>query len=106
MSVNYESALIYGYNCSDCQDEWTPEELEKMEEIGWDVIRDVYSDKFLFIGTIISQTEAGQEARKDCLRRDLEQIKNDVNALLVDTPTEMFSRLPMHRTMYHLCYAT
>ena len=71
MSVNYESALIYGYNCSNYQDEWSIEELEQMKEIGWDVIRDGYSDKFLFIGKIISQTDAEQEARIDCLK-DLE----------------------------------
>ena len=105
MSVNYESALIYGYNCSKYQDEWSSEDLDQMEEIGWDVIRDAYSDEFLFIGTIISQTEAGQEAKKDCLR-DLEQIKNDINALFAETPMEMLSRLPMHRSLYHLCYAT
>lgn len=105
MSVNYESALIYGYNCSNYQDEWSSEELERMEEIGWDIIRGAYSDEFLYIGKIISQVEVGQEVRRDCLK-DLKQIKNDVNALFIDTPMEMLSRLPMHRSLYHLCYAT
>ena len=105
MSVNYESALIYGYNCSNYQDEWSSEELERMKKIGWDIIRDAYSDEFLYIGKIISQVEVEQEARIDCLK-DLEQIKNNVNALFIDTPIEMLSRLPIYRTMYHLCYAT
>ena len=105
MSVNYESALIYGYNCSRYQDEWTSEDLDQMEEIGWDVIRDGYSDEFLYIGKTISCTEAGQEARRDCLK-DLEQAKNDLNDIFVNTPMEMLSRLPMYRSMYHLCYAT
>lgn len=105
MSVNYESALIYGYNCSRYQDEWTSEDLDQMEEIGWDIIRDAYYDEFLYIGKIISQVEVGQEVRRDCLK-DLEQIKNDINALFAETPMEMLSRLPMHRSLYHLCYAT
>ena len=105
MSVNYESALIYDYNCSNYQDEWSSEELERMKKIGWDIIRDAYSDEFLYIGKIISQVEVGQKARIYCLK-DLEQIKNNVNALFIDTPIEMLSHLPIYRTMYHLCYAT
>ena len=73
MSVNYESALIYGWDCSKIQEDWPLEATERMEELGFDVIRDCYSEEFLYIGKCISHTSCGEEARVDCLRY-LEQM--------------------------------
>lgn len=105
MSVNYESALIYGWDCSRIQEDWTPEVTEKMEELGFDVIRDGYSEEFLYIGKCISQTSCGEEARVDCLKY-WEQTEIDVEHMLREVPEELKRNLPLFSSIYHLCYAT
>lgn len=102
MSVDYKSALIYGFNCE--PDKFSYEELEKLEEIGLDVISDCYSDNFLYIGKCISKTSCGEEARVDCLKY-LEQAEIDVRHLLREVPEELKKNLPLFPSIYHLCYA-
>ena len=104
MSVEYKSALIYGYDCSKIQDEWPHEALEKMEELGYDVISDCYSDKFLYIGKIISHVDCYKEARVDCLASE-DQARIDLKCLLAETPWEYTKHLPLYKSMYHICYA-
>ena len=103
MSVNYEAALIYGYSCD--PKEWSCEDCEKMEELGFDVIRDGYSEKFLYIGKYISHTCCGEEARVDCLQY-LDQTEIDVGNMLQEVPEELKRNLPLFSSIYHLCYAT
>ena len=104
MSVNYESALIYGYNCDRSQ--WSREDIEQMDELGWDIVEDYYdADGFLYIGKVISHTNCFEEARVDCLA-GLEQAKIDIKHIFADTPWELVNKLPQERSMYHLCYAT
>lgn len=102
MSVDYKSALIYGYSCD--PKDWSYEDREKMEELGWDVISDGYSDKFLYIGKTISQTDCYEEARVDCLA-SLDQVEIDIKHIYADTPMEFVKNLPLYRSIYHLCYA-
>ena len=103
MSVNYKSALIYGYSCD--PNKWSSEERERMEELGWDIISDVYDDNFLYIGKILSKTDCYEEARVDCLA-SLEQVIIDVNHIYSITSWYLTDKLPPERSMYHLCYAT
>ena len=103
MSVDYNSALIYGYNCN--PKIWSHEARDTMEELGWDVISDGYSDEFLYIGKIISSVSCYEEARVDCLKH-LNQSEIDVADLLKHTPKELRINLSPFASMYHLCYAT
>lgn len=105
MSVNYNSALIYGWDCSKIQEDWPLEATGKMEELGFDVIRDGYSEEFLYIGKCISQTSCGEEVRVDCLQY-LDQIEIDIASMLLEAPEELKRNLPLFPSIYHLCYAT
>jgi hypothetical protein len=106
MSVDYNSALIYGWDCSRIQEDWPCEATEQMEELGFDVIRDSYYDEFLYIGKCISKTSCGEEARVDCLRY-LDQTEIDVENMLLAVPEELKRNLPFEfPSLYHLCYAT
>ena len=105
MSVDYNSALIYGWDCSRIQEDWPHEASEQMEEFGFDVIRDGYSGEFLYIGKCISRTSCGEEARVDCLKY-LEQTKIDVEHMIREVPEELKTNLPLFPSIYHLCYAT
>ena len=105
MSVNYESALIYGWDCSRIQKDWPYEATEKMEELGFDVIRDCYSEEFLYIGKCISQTSCGEEARAYCLKY-WEQTAIDIEHMLREVPEELKRNLPLFPSIYHFCYAT
>lgn len=103
MSVDYNSALIYGYSCD--PKDWPYEARDAMEELGWDVISDYYSDKFLYIGKIISHTSCFEEARVDCLA-SIDQVEIDIKHIYADTPMSLVQHLPLYRSIYHLCYAT
>lgn len=103
MSVEYKSALIYGYNCN--PKEWSHEDRDKMEELGWDIISDGYCDEFLYIGKIISKTDCYEEARVDCLA-SMEQVEIDIRHIFAETPLEYIRHLPIYGSIYHLCYAT
>lgn len=103
MSVNYNSALIYGYSCD--PKDWSSEDRDKMEELGWDVISDGYSDEFLYIGKTISSVGCYEDARVDCFKY-LDQSEIDVEYLLKNTPKELRKNLPFFASLYHLCYAT
>ena len=105
MSVDYNSALFYGWDCSRIQEDWPYEATEQMEEFGFDVIRDCYCDKFLYIGKCISKTSCGEEARVDCLKY-LEQTEIDVECMLREVPEELKRSLPLFPSIYLLCYAT
>ena len=105
MSVDYESALIYGWDCSRIQKYCPYEATEQMEELGFDVIRDGYSEEFLYIGKYISHTSCGEEARVDCLRY-LEQTEIDVEHMLREVPEGLKRNLALFPSIYHLCYAT
>lgn len=105
MSVDYNSALIYGWDCSRIQEDWPHEATERMEELGFDVIRDGYSEEFLYIGKCISKTSCGEEARVDCLKY-WEQTEIDVECMLREVPEELKRNLPLFPSIYHLCYAT
>lgn len=105
MSVEYKSALIYGCNCSNIQDEWSTEDLEIMEELGYDVIQDCYSNKFLYIGKLISQVDCYNEANIDCLA-EMDKARIALQKLLDKTSYELKRHLPLSKSLYHLCYAT
>ena len=105
MSVDYNSALIYGWDCSRIQEDWPYEATEQMEEFGFDVIRDSYCDKFLYIGKCISKTSCDEEARVDCLKY-LEQTEIDVECMLREVSEKLKRNLPLFPSIYHLCYAT
>lgn len=105
MSVNYKSALIYGCDCSNIQDEWSTEACEKMMALGYDVISDCYDNKFLYIGKTISETECFEEARVNCLD-EMEQAIIDLRDLIQHTPWELKKHLPICKSLYHICYAT
>jgi hypothetical protein len=76
-----------------------------MEEFGFDVIRDGYSEEFLYIGKCISKTSYSEEARVDCLKY-LDQTEIDVENMLREVPKELKRNLPLFSSIYHLCYAT
>ena len=102
MSVNYESALIYGYKCNPADWDWA--DLEHMEDKGWDVIRDNYSDEFLYIGRIISHSVLGEEKQVDILQKVIENMSLD---LIDDIPLHLFCRMSEAQySLYHICYAT
>ena len=103
MSVDYKSALIYGFNCDPTK--FSCEERETLEDLGWDIIEDGYDDKFLYIGKIISQAEYREEVKVDCLR-ELNGATTDCNELIDETPDKLFKKFPCDASMYHLCYAT
>ena len=105
MSVNYESVLLYGWDCSRIQEDWPPEATERMEEFGFEVIRDGYSEEFLYIGKCVSHTSCGEEARIDCLKY-LDQTEIEVESVLLEVPEELKRNLPLFPSLYHLCYAT
>ena len=105
MSVDYESALIYGWDCSRIQEDWPHEATEQMEELGFDVIRDGYSEEFLYIGKCISKTSCGEEARVDC-EYEAQQADIYLEELLAKIPVEWRALLPRFPSTYHLCYAT
>ena len=44
MSVDYNSALIYGWDCSRIQEDWPYEATEQMEELGFDVYVEKYEE--------------------------------------------------------------
>lgn len=103
MSVNYRSALIYGYKCS--PEDWSWDSREKAEELGLDVISDPYADNFLYIGKAISKTSAYDEVEVNCLE-NLQQAENDLQDILQYIPEDIKQKLPLYKSLYHLCYAT
>ena len=103
MSVEYKSALIYGFNC--VPNKFSREEREFLESLGWDIVEDGYDDSFLYIGKIISQTEYREETRVDCLR-ELRGAATDCSGLIDKTPDTLFKKFPCDVSVYHLCYAT
>ena len=104
MSVDYKAALINGWSCN--PEDWICEELEQLEEIGWDVIRDCYSDKFLYIGKAISSADMGEEVHIDAIQRVYDALSKTI-PLLENTPDELFDKLPdKDISLYHICYAT
>ena len=103
MSVDYKSALIYGFDCD--PNRFSCEEREFLEELGWDIIRDDYDDKFLYIGKVVSSTGCFEETRVDCIR-EITGAMTNCNELTDETPDELFAKFPCDASMYHLCYAT
>lgn len=105
MSVDYTSALIYGFNCSDRMDKFTEEIKDELYDIGFNFIEDFYCGNFLYIGVVVSSCDCYDEARVDCLA-EVEQAYEDLQALLNETPEEIRNLFPYQPSMYHLCYAT
>ena len=105
MSVEYKSALIYGFDCSHCIEDFPWEFREKWEDAGWDIISDCYDDKFLYIGKIISNVSLGEEVRVDC-EYEAQQADIYLEELLAKIPVEWRALLPRFSSIYHLCYAT
>lgn len=105
MSVDYKAALIYGYDCSNCIDDFPWELREQFEELGWDVISDGYDNRFLYIGKTISNVSLGEDVRIDC-EVEAAQAYEYLNELVDKTPTEWVQMLPTNPSTYHLCYAT
>ena len=103
MSVNYEAALIYGYSCD--PKEWSCEDCEKMEELGWDIIQDGYDEKFLYIGVEISRVDCYESVNIDVFKA-LNPAISKLSELLHNTPEEYKIKLPLSGSVYHLCYAT
>lgn len=103
MSVNFKSALIYGYSCDPKQ--WSCEELEKMEELGWDIIQDCYGEQFLYIGIEISNVDCYESVNIDVFKA-LNPTMLKLSELLHNTPEEYKVKLPLLGSVYHLCYAT
>ena len=103
MSVNYKSALIYGYDCN--IENWSYEDIEKMEEFGWDVIRDWHSDEFLYIGIKISCVDCYEGVNIDVFKA-LNPAMLKFSEILYNTPEQYKVKLPLSGSVYHLCYAT
>lgn len=104
MSVDYKAALINGWSCN--PKDWTCEELERLEEIGWDVIKDYYSEHFLYIGKTISSADMGEEVHIDAIQRVYDALSATI-PLIENTPDELFDKLPdKDISLYHICYAT
>ena len=104
MSVDYKAALINGWSCN--PEDWTCEELEQLEELGWDIIRDNYSDKFLYIGKTISSADMGEEVHINAIQKVYGALSATI-PLLDNTPDELFDKFPDREiTLYHICYAT
>ena len=107
MSVEYKSALIYGYDCTQIRHLLTYEDIEELENIGWSVIYDPYSDDgFLYIGVAISITDCYSEAQVNCFE-NLAQSEDDSVRLRLKTPDKYLQLfVDCHISLYHLCYAT
>ena len=104
MSVDYKAALIYGYDCSHCIEDFPWEFREEWENEGWDIISDAYDNGFLYIGKIISKVSLGEEVRIDC-EYEANQIEIDLEELLDKAPVEWRAMLPRFPSTYHICYA-
>ena len=105
MSVDYKSALIYGYDCSHLINKISWEDLEELENIGWDYIRDPYSDKFLYIGVKISCVDCYEERIIDIFKA-LNPTIHKFSELIGKTPDGYKALLPLSGSVYHICYAT
>jgi hypothetical protein len=103
MSVDYKSALIYGYDCDPAN--WSYEETEALEILGWDIIRDCYNDEFLYIGIKLSCVDCYEEAKVDVFKA-LNPSMLKFSELLNKTPERYKVKLPLSGSVYHLCYAT
>ena len=103
MSVDYKSALIYGYDCDPA--DWSYEETEALEALGWDIIRDCYTDEFLYIGIKLSCVDCYEEAKVDVFKA-LNPVMLKFSELLHKTPEQYKVKLPLSGSVYHLCYAT
>ena len=104
MSVNYESAIIYGIKCNPSA--WDYEEREYMEDKGWDIVYDGYSDDFLYIGKLLSHACLGEEAQ-----HEISGIYNfDIAEIIDDIPDNIFHNAfaegGAFPRLYHICYAT
>lgn len=104
MSVEYKAALIYGFDCTHCIDDFSSEIREKWEEAGWDIIEDCYNDDFLYIGKIISNVSLGDEVIIDC-ECAAQQASIYLEELLDKTSVEWKLLLPLFPSTYHICYA-
>ena len=105
MSVDYKAALIYGYDCSHCIEDFPWEFREKWEEAGWDIISDAYDNRFLYIGKTISDVSLGEDVRIDC-ECEANQAEIYLEKLLDKAPVEWRAMLPRFPSTYHICYAT
>lgn len=107
MSIEYKSALIYGYDCTQIRHLLTYEDIEELENIGWGVIYDPYNnDGFLYVGIIVSEVDCYDEARVNCFE-NLARNDDELAKLRLKTPNkylELF--VDCHISLYHLCYAT
>ena len=103
MSVDYKSALIYGYDCD--PENWSYEETEALEALGWDIIRDYYADGFLYIGIKLSCVDCYEEVKVDVFKA-LNPSMLKFSELLYKTPEQYKVKLPLSGSVYHLCYAT
>ena len=104
MSVDYKAALINGWSCN--PEDWTFEELEQLEELGWDVIKDCYGNNFLYIGKTISSVDMGEEVHINAIQKVYGVLSATI-PLLDNTPEELFDKFPdTEISLYHICYAT
>ena len=104
MSVDYESAIIYGIKCN--PEAWGYEEMEYMEDKGWDVIYDNYSGNFLYIGKMLSHACFGDEAQHEIsgfYSFDIAQIIEDIPDNIFRNAFAEGGAFPR---LYHICYAT
>ena len=105
MSVDYEAALMYGVKCEPSA--WDCEDREYMEDKGWDVIYDWYSDKFLYIGKILSHACLGEEVQHEVPTSNVLDLVGMGADIIMDVPDHLLESIGDGiAQLYHLCYAT
>lgn len=110
MSVDYKSAIIYGYDFSNV--DFPDTFLEACEEAGFDVIYDGYDGQFCYIGICLSKCDVFTEVRFNIF----DKFSNAITSL-IDTyqraPKGLLEWFPKSEVegkipdpdLYHICYA-
>ena len=109
MSIEYVSAIIYGYDLSDQlndDSEVIDEFITALENADFNVIYDGYSGEFLYVGILVSKCDIWDQKRIS-ITTQLSVAHAEVNRLLAQAPLEIISKLPLREVpmTFHLCYA-
>jgi hypothetical protein len=105
LSVNYKSALIYGYDVSEI--EVSIEQYEVLEDHGFNMITN-YDGKLLHIGVNISSVDEDDVSKMINLEENYKTIKQRFKGLVYSLSTSYKELLvPVAPTIgvYHICYA-
>jgi hypothetical protein len=105
LSVNYKSALIYGYDVSEI--EVSIEQYEVLEDHGFNMITN-YDGKLLYIGVNISSVDEDEISKMINLEENYKIIKQRLKGLVYSLSTSYKELLvPVVSTVgvYHVCYA-